>query len=151
MNRRTRSIAVLAVMLGLAVAAWLTFSGGESGLRSELVAEFDRYGCASVTDQDWPPRDFYEIPTRFSKGAVERAAIVCNNVGPSTYYFRFADHRELERALASSPRLLGQRLCVLRTEVFTGNVFDSDLPPDPHGFHRICAQHRGTFTGSAQS
>lgn len=143
---RTRLlVASLGLLLAAGVVVW--FATREAGLRGEIRAEFDRYGCASVDDREWPPKRFYAIPTAFSRRANVRVVIACNYDGPVTYYFRFGNHRLLERALVAAPSMRRQSLCLLDHEAFTGDMFNADTPPDPHGFQRICRHHRGRMVG----
>jgi len=104
--------------------------------------------CGSVTDASRTPSAFSEIPAGFARLAVERAAIICNDVGPATYYFRFTDHHVLETALRRYPSVLSQSLCALDHEVFTGDAMDFSLPP-PGPFRSTCRLLGGRVLASA--
>ena len=118
------SLGVLAVVC---VAGWLALRGPSSA-REKLADWVDVDDCASVDNQSWPATRFYEVQAGFAAAAVERAAIICNNAGPSTYYFRFRDTSAMRAALAAYPSMRRHHLCRLATAVFTTDALDPPMP-----------------------
>lgn len=153
MTRRVRLLAgaATAVILVVAIVVFVVVRGasGPDHVRKVLAAAVDptQNPCV-VTDTDQRPGAFDRIPVGFARLAVERAVIICNDVGPDTDYFRFAGHAALESALRRYPSVLGQELCALNHEVFTGDDMDFASPP-PGPFRSTCRRLGGHVLGAA--
>jgi hypothetical protein len=138
------------VLVAIAVGLVLIFVGGPGRRLDHVEAAIARAIdppqnlCVSVSYDNESLKQLRVRDERLSdlgRRAVASVGIFCNNLGPVSFYFRFAEKRRLQSAITADPRVKQDDLCVVGDQVFTG--IDMSIDDDATPFQDTCAQLRG--------